>query len=208
VTDQTAREASPPVRGLGRPAGALAPRDVPEILRSLNGSLEVEIGMGNGHFLVEYARRDPARHIIGVERKRHRVIRALAKVDRSGITNASIVMGDAAAVLDLLPPSSVTAFHIYFLDPWPKSRHRKRRFLRRETVSLLLERLVPGGRILFATDMLDYFIQARILFVLCGATSADSEPPEETHLSVYSERFRQTGTPTYFAVARKPTAPG
>jgi tRNA (guanine-N7-)-methyltransferase len=141
---------------------------------------------------------------VGVERKRFRVVRALKKIETSGITNAAVVMGGAEAVLDLLPTSAVSAFHIYFLDPWPKSRHRKRRFLRRDTVSLLLDRLEPGGRVLFATDMLDYFMQARILFILCGAVSVDAEPPEESHLSVYSTRFRQSGTRTYFAVARKP----
>jgi tRNA (guanine-N(7)-)-methyltransferase len=186
------------------PDGALAPRDVLRLLRDAGGPVEVEIGMGGGHFLVEYARRNPSRFLIGVERKRHRVVRALKKVQTYGIRNAVVVMGDAQAVLDLLPSGSVAAFHVYFLDPWPKNRHRKRRFLRAETTSLLLDRLEPGGRVLFATDMLDYFMQTKMLFILCGATSADSEPPEETHLSVYATRFRESGTKTYFAVARKP----
>jgi tRNA (guanine-N7-)-methyltransferase len=161
--------------------------------------------MGNGHFLAEYARRSPDRFLLGVERKRHRVLRALRKLHAGSITNASVVLGSAEAVLDVLPEASVGAFHIYYLDPWPKTRHRKRRFLRRESVEILFRKLRPGGRVLFATDMLDYHIQAKILFVLCGAVTAGTEPPEEVHRSVYSERFRETGTPTYYVVARKPT---
>lgn len=186
---------------------ALIPAELPTVLSASTGELEVEIGMGNGHFLAEYARRNPDRFLLGVERKRHRVVRALKKLDTAALANARVVLGGAEAVLDALAPLSVGAFHIYFLDPWPKARHRKRRFLRRETVDILFRALRPGGRIYFATDMLDYFLQAKILFVLAGAVSTDSEPPEETHLSVYSARFRDTGTRTYYMVARKPTAP-
>lgn len=192
----------------GRPAGALFPDEIPDDLRSAHGELEVEIGTGNGHFLAVYAQRHPDRYILGVERKRHRVLRALKKLETLHIENARIVLGAAEAVLDVLRPGTVTAFHIYYLDPWPKARHRKRRFLRSETVGILLRTLAPAGRVYFATDMLDYFLQAKILFVLGGAVSARSEPPEETHLSVYSARFRDTGTKTYYLVARKPSYPG
>lgn len=188
------------------PAGAARPGELAALLReSPKGPLEVEIGMGGGHFLAEYARKHPSTLFLGIERKRHRVVRALRKVENAALTNVRVVMGDAENVVELLGAGSVAAFHLYFLDPWPKNRHRKRRLLRQRFVSLLFERLEPGGRILFATDMLDYLMQAKVLFLLCGATSVDPEPPEETHLSVYSTRFRESGTKTYFAVARKPT---
>lgn len=200
VSDQGVRRRSP--------EGALTPGELAQRLAEIRRPLEVEIGMGGGHFLVEYARRHPDVTFVGIERKRHRVLRALKKIDAARLPNARVVMGDAGALLDLLAPSSVSAFHIYFLDPWPKSKHRKRRFLRGDTVGLLLDRLEPDGRILFATDMLDYFIQTKILFILRGAVWSDSEPPEEAHLSVYSARFREAGTRTYFAAARKPTGSG
>jgi tRNA (guanine-N7-)-methyltransferase len=191
-----------------RPEGALLPPEVPTVLPTgASTELEVEIGMGNGHFLTEYARRHPDRFLLGIERKRHRVVRALKKLETGSLSNARVVLGGAEAVLEVLPPSSVAAFHIYFLDPWPKTRHRKRRFLRHTIVDTLLTALRPGGRICFATDMLDYYVQAKILFLLGGAVSTASEPPEETHLSVYSARFRDTGTRTYYLVARKPMGP-
>lgn len=194
--------------GRRRPEGALSPGEIRDWLSGLEDPLEVEIGMGGGHFLVEYARRHPEVAFVGIEKKRHRVVRALKKLDAAGLPHARIAMGDANALLDILAPASVSAFHIYFLDPWPKSRHRRRRFLRGETVGLLLDRLTPGGRVLFATDMLDYFIQTKILFILRGAVWSDAEPPEEAHLSVYAARFRDSGTTTYFAAARKPTGSG
>jgi len=189
---------------IARPPGAVFPHEIPDILREATGPLEVEIGMGNGHFLAEYASRNPGLFLLGVERKRHRVVRALKKLQTASIPNARVVLGGAENVLDVLGPATVEAFHVYFLDPWPKTRHRKRRFLRMETVGVMFRALRPGGRIHFMTDMLDYFLQAKILFLLSGAVSTESEPPVEAHHSVYAARFRDTGTPTHYVVARKP----
>ncbi len=161
--------------------------------------LEVEIGSGNGHFLAAYAKSHRDRHIVGIEKKRPRAAKALSKVNARGLENADIVRGRAEDVLDLLPPGSVHAFHIYFPDPWPKNRHRRRRFVRREAVDRIFDLLAPGGHVYFATDMRDYHLQARVLFALHGRYLPGPSAPQECFLSVFSDRFTRMGRPIHFA---------
>jgi tRNA (guanine-N7-)-methyltransferase len=58
-----------------------------------------------------------------------------------------------------VPAESVAGFHVYFPDPWPKKRHHKRRFVRKDNMAMLIERLKPGGTIQLATDHEGYFEQ-------------------------------------------------
>lgn len=180
------------------------PEEVPDILERID-VLEVEIGSGNGHFLAAYAAAHPDRHIVGVEKKRPRASKALAKINALSLENADMVLGRAEDVLRRLPPSSVRAFHIYFPDPWPKSKHRRRRFLRMHAVERIHALLEPGGHVYFATDMLDYLVQARVLFALHSAYAPGPSAPEECFLSVFSDRFTRMGRTIHFASWSKVT---
>ncbi len=87
------------------------------------------------------------------------------------------------------PPRSVDAFHIYFPDPWPKSRHRKRRFFTMERLNEMAERLCAGGRLHFGTDFLDYYLQAKVLVALHGGFRLTEEPaPQQVLSSMFSQR--------------------
>ena len=68
--------------------------------------LEVEIGCGNGHFLIEYCRFNPCTGFIGVEIKKKRCLKAQAKIERQRIKNAWVVYGGAEEVLGYLPDGS------------------------------------------------------------------------------------------------------
>ncbi len=151
---------------------------------------EVEIGCGNGHFLAAYAaeRRDTL--LIGIDLKGHRCRRAQEKADKRGFTHVHILQGAAEIFIRDLPPCSVDAFHIYFPDPWPKSRHRKRRFFTMENLQAMTERLRPGGRLHFGTDFFDYYLQAKVLVALHPLLRLTSEPaPEPVLSSIYGQRF-------------------
>lgn len=126
--------------------------------------LEIEIGCGNGIFLADYAAARPDTVCVGIDLKERRCQKAQRKVQRRGLRNAFVINGRAEEVIDRLPPGSVHAFHLYYPDPWPKARHRRRRFLRGEVLDRMVNALAAGGRILFATDFLDYHVQARVLF--------------------------------------------
>jgi tRNA (guanine-N7-)-methyltransferase len=132
--------------------------------------LEVELGSGNGQFLLHWAVAHPAVGLIGVERARKYLEMAAARAERAGILNVWFVHTTAEDLLfRCLAPGSVTAVHVYFPDPWPKNRHHKRRFFRSENVARVAEVLAPNGLLRVKTDHADY---ASLIGELLAAESA------------------------------------
>ena len=119
--------------------------------------LIVEIGFGNGDFLIHLAKTRPEQNIIGFEISSQSMGRAESKIEKLGLENVRPIHARAeTALAHLLAPESVLEFHINYPDPWFKKKHRRRRLIRRETVDLLASRLVLGGRLLLATDIIEY----------------------------------------------------
>ena len=169
------------------------------------GRLEVEIGCGNGIFLTDYAAARPHGVCLGIDLKGRRCEKAQRRVERRGLGNAFVINGRAEEVLADLPPGSVHAFHIYFPDPWPKNRHRRRRFLRGAVLDRMVDALAPDGRILFATDFLDYHVQARVLFAWHPALLLDdADAPRGADRSTFAVRLAGVGAGMRVACAYKP----
>jgi tRNA (guanine-N(7)-)-methyltransferase len=166
--------------------------------------LEVEIGCGNGHFLVEFCTRNPDVLFFGVEIKKKRCLKAVKKINRRGLENAFVIHGTGEEVIRLLPDGCVDAFHLYFPDPWPKSRHRRRRFLRLDNLTELLRSLKDNGLILVVTDFFDYYLHTKLLFILQpDLTLTQARPSESVLVSVYGQRFLDLGKPLRTLAARK-----
>jgi tRNA (guanine-N7-)-methyltransferase len=177
--------------------------------RPHTGGVEVEIGCGNGHFIAEYAARRPDTLMVGVEIKEKRCGRAREKADRRGLDNVVIVHGGAEGFIRDIRRGTVDAFHLYFPDPWPKSRHRKRRFFAMDNLCWLHDGLRPGGRLWFATDYFDYYVQAKVLVLAHGGFRLAPAPaPWEAWTSIYSRRFSGTRINLLTAVRRSPDEPG
>ncbi|NNM28589.1 MAG: tRNA (guanosine(46)-N7)-methyltransferase TrmB [Akkermansiaceae bacterium] len=120
--------------------------------------LEVDLGCGDGSFLLAMAREFPGRHFLGVERLLGRVRKVCRKADRDGLGNVRVLRLDARYCVEwLLPPGSVTRLHLLFPDPWPKARHHKRRLVNQGFLTALAAVLAPGGEFLFKTDHAEYF---------------------------------------------------
>lgn len=183
-------------------------KELRSALKASEGSqLEIEIGCGSGTFLTNYASRQPNSVFVGIDLKKNRCEKTRAKLRRHGLVNAFVINRRAEEVIEELPPGSVEAFHIYFPDPWPKARHRGRRFLRAGELNQMVEALVPGGRILFATDFLDYHVQARVLFAYHGELTLDhSTVPEGADLSSFAVRLAGVGAGMKVACAYKSRA--
>lgn len=171
---------------------------------AVDARLEIEIGCGNGMFLANYAAARPDSVCIGIDLKMRRCDKALQKVRRRGLDNAYVINVRAEELLDELRPGSVDTFHVYFPDPWPKARHRRRRLLRGEVLERMVEALVPNGRILFATDFLDYQIQARVLFAFHPELSLDNAvAPRGADRSTFAVRLAGVGAGMRMACAYK-----
>lgn len=128
-----------------------------ELLFPRVSPLIIEIGFGNGDFLVHLAQTNPDCNIIGLEISSGSMDRAEARITKRRLSNARAIHARAETALShLLEPQSVQAFHINNPDPWFKKKHHRRRLIKRGTVNLLTSRLSPGGLLHLATDILDY----------------------------------------------------
>jgi tRNA (guanine-N7-)-methyltransferase len=122
--------------------------------------LLIEIGFGNGLFLVDLARRRGNANIVGVEISLPSMRHAARKVQRAGLANVILIKDRAAAVLQsLCRPQSIDAVFINFPDPWPKKGHEGRRLINDNFLHLLATRLMPGGALDIATDHVEYAAQ-------------------------------------------------
>ncbi|HEX4198679.1 MAG TPA: tRNA (guanosine(46)-N7)-methyltransferase TrmB [Caulobacteraceae bacterium] len=137
---------------LGVPAGPFDPRTLAP------GAAEVwlEIGFGGGEHLAAQAERRPDVLMIGVEPFLNGVASALRHVDERGLANVRIVQGDARDIVGRLPDASLDRLFILFPDPWPKTRHHKRRLMQPDFIAELARAARPGARLRFVTDWRDY----------------------------------------------------
>jgi tRNA (guanine-N7-)-methyltransferase len=114
----------------------------------------MEIGFGKGLFLVGLARAYPEWHVVGLEVKRKLVMAALGRIEKAGVTNARILLGDARELLPrYVRPASLEALFLLFPDPWWKKKHYKRRMLSCEQLAEFAGRLRPGGLFLVRSDV-------------------------------------------------------
>jgi len=160
--------------------------------------LEVELGCGDASFLVEYARRNPAKNFIGVERLLGRLQKLDRKGRRAGLKNLRGVRIESAYFLEyLLPPHSAQALHVYFPDPWPKKKHRRHRLINELFPALARRALGPGGQVFFRTDDADYFQQMNEVFDAAKEFEKIGTPAELAEIITDFERdFNSQGIPT------------
>ncbi len=124
-------------------------------------SLEVELGSGEAHFLVERARAIPGSTFLGVEIRREMVERANDYCRKLAIANVQSVFANISQDLPrLLPRGSVDRFHLNFPDPWWKSRQRKRRVVAPGLAEDLYQALAPGGEVFVQTDIFEIALDA------------------------------------------------
>ena len=117
----------------------------------------VEIGFGMGEATAAIASSLADKNFIGIEVHTPGVGALLKLIGENNIGNLRIIQHDAVEVLtNMIVDASVAGFHIFFPDPWPKKRHRKRRLIQPEFVKLLVHKLTPGGSVHLATDWEDY----------------------------------------------------
>jgi len=166
--------------------------------------LEVELGSGDGSFLAEYARLQPERNFIGVERLLGRIRKLDRKGQRAGLTNLRGVRIECSYFLEyLLPPGSAVALHVYFPDPWPKRKHRRHRLINERFPALARQALAPGGRVYLRTDDKDYFEQMLHVFGADAGFQAVEAPDQLTALLTDFEKdFTAQGVKTLRAAYR------
>lgn len=117
----------------------------------------VELGFGMGHTLVTLAKMQPQYQFLGIEVHKAGIGHLAMTLHEESISNVRIAPYDAMDVLQHgVPPASLAGMNVFFPDPWPKARHKKRRLIQPDFVRLVVSRLRSGGWIHLATDWEDY----------------------------------------------------
>jgi tRNA (guanine-N7-)-methyltransferase len=120
--------------------------------------VEFEIGAGKGTFLLGIAQALPDHNYIGIEWARAYAEFAADRLRRHQTANARMVHGEAAWWIRChIPDASLVAVHVYFPDPWPKTRHHKRRLVQLPFLKEVHRILLPGGKLRLVTDHAAYF---------------------------------------------------
>lgn len=117
----------------------------------------LEIGFGMGDSLLQQALQYPENNYLGIEVHRPGIALMLTQIEKFKLKNIKVIYGDATEILArFTPKNSFDLVQIFFPDPWPKTRHHKRRLVQTKFIQLLHEKLKLNGKLHLATDWQDY----------------------------------------------------
>ena len=171
-----------------------------------SAELVLEIGFGDGAFLIDQAKREPERNFLGIEVAWEPINRLFKGLEKEGITNVRVIRSDAALVLErVLPPDCLSKIIINHPDPWPKERHWPRRLIQNEFLELLASCTKPGSQLRIATDHADYanWISDKLgsQDYFSNTLSADRVEELEGHLVTrYQSKAQKDGIPNNFFI--------
>lgn len=172
--------------------------------------VEVEIGPGKGSFLFARALNTPERNFFAVEVNKRRAFRLAYRIERDNVSNLRAIHGDMRCLIRTsLWPGRVSVYHLYFPDPWWKRRHRQRRLFHVDFATALAQTVLPGGKILLASDVYEYFVQ--IVQQFSSISELQQFPWERDHVTTkgkpiltdFERKFRELGQPIYYAGFQK-----
>jgi tRNA (guanine-N7-)-methyltransferase len=204
---------SPPLGGEGRVRGMTREKYEPLVFGEFFGNanpVELEIGCGKGKFLVARSMENPETNFLGIDRVSKFMNIGKTRAQKRALPNIRFIRAEARSFLtEAIAAGSVSIFHIYFPDPWPKRRHQVRRVFTPELLALLHARLVPGGLVEVATDDKDYFAAMKKTI---AATAQLWENVRETmnerildgmNKTSYEIKWAAEGRPLYYAELKK-----
>lgn len=195
--------------GLRIPPGSVNPASLKPDAREI----WLEIGFGGGEHMAAQAARAPDILILGAEPFLNGVASAVRHIDEQALTNVRLQDGDVRELIARLPDACLDRVFILFPDPWPKSRHHKRRLVQSETVADLARLLKPGGRLRFASDVAHYVdwalevISANPAFAWTADRASDWRTPPADHITTrYEEKRLGDCAPVFLDFTRSSTS--
>lgn len=177
---------------------------------ALAGETWLEIGFGGGEHMAAQAGRHPEVTILGAEPFVNGVASAVRHVEEGGLRNVRILHGDARELVTALPDQSIARVFVLFPDPWPKTRHHKRRIINPVMLQELARVLKPGGTLRFATDVAGYAdwalerVLASALFDWPARRADDWRRPPADHVTTrYEEKKLGDCAPVFLDFVRR-----
>ena len=162
--------------------------------------IRIEIGCGKGDFIVGTAAKEPDVNFLALEKVSDVLMLAAEKVKKSELSNIRVCCVDAKELAEIFPEGSIDRIYLNFSDPWPKSRHEKRRLTYRTFLEIYKKILKPDGAVYFKTDnrgLFDFSLEEfkefgmrleKLTFVL-----HNSEYMEGNVMTEYESRFSGMG---------------
>jgi tRNA (guanine-N7-)-methyltransferase len=182
--------------------------------------LVLEVGAGNGEFLVELAARNPDIDFVAIELRYKRCVLVAKKLVGRGLTNAVICRYHAAFLDDLFDDGELAGVWMNHPDPWPKERHEKNRLVSRWFLEDVARLVAPGGfyhlksdhrpNVDRAVEVLDQGPDGepaeRLPFDVVGraedVTRGPAPWPDDIE-TLFQSRFRKKGEPVYAVALRR-----
>lgn len=165
----------------------------------------VEIGYGGGEHLARQAAENPKTGFIGCEVFTGGIGKMVQTIAGQELRNIRLFTDDALKLLVQLPEGSIDEVYLLYPDPWPKTRHHKRRFVSPTTLGKLARVIREGGKFHFATDIEDYANWTLAHIVRQPLFSFEPERPGSWHepypgwkATRYEQKARREGRMTSF----------
>lgn len=173
--------------------------------------IHIEIGMGKGQFIMQFAKDHPDINYIGIERYSSVLLRALQKMEVEPLPNIRFLCMDASMITEVFDKEEVAKIYLNFSDPWPKERHAKRRLTSRQFFERYDKILAGNGVVEFKTDNDDLFAFSMEEVAEAGWTldahtfdlHHDPVLNEGNVMTEYEEKFSSLGHPIHKLIARR-----
>ncbi|MGI6010668.1 MAG: tRNA (guanosine(46)-N7)-methyltransferase TrmB [Ruminococcus sp.] len=176
------------------------------------GSLEIEVGMGKGRFIMDMARLHPEVNYVGIEMYDSVLLRAIQKREQAeSLANLYFLRVDARELPEIFEKDEIDKIYLNFSDPWPKDRHAKRRLTSRQFLHRYDQILKKEGTLEFKTDNRDLFEfsieEAKSsgweILVCTFDLHSDCELCRDNVMTEYEEKFSSMGNPICKMIIRR-----
>lgn len=173
--------------------------------------VHVEVGTGKGQFIHGMAKANPDINFIGIELHESVLVSVLEKLIEEPLPNIRITAADANHLTNIFQDDEIDFVYLNFSDPWPKTRHEKRRLTFRTFLAQYEQIMKSNGRIQLKTDNRGLFEYSLVSFSQYGMmleeVQVDLHQEEDNIPNVrteYEEKFSSRGQPIYRCVANFP----
>jgi len=180
------------------------PLDLSKVFGNKN-EVVLEIGFGDGDFLIEMADRHPEKNFLGIEIKTKRFKIAVKSTQHKNNENLRFLhMNANIAVEELFFEDVFSLIYINFPDPWPKDRHLKHRIVNPEFLASLSKILKKDGVLEIASDHKDYISHSFDVFKNISYFKSQYPPPGYLHNlpnrphTKYERSFRKEGREIFY----------
>ncbi|GMQ82256.1 MAG: tRNA (guanosine(46)-N7)-methyltransferase TrmB [Rhodothermia bacterium] len=184
-----------------RPSDLTFPLDTASLFQR-SGPLVLEIGFGDGNYLVRLGQENQSWNILGVEMSMGSMWRAYRRMKRERVSNVRLFHGDARFIVrDTIAPRTLKKVFVNFPDPWPREKHWGNRLLQSSFFELVSTRLEDGGSIALTTDHAEYFEFAQREAIRSGVFDVEEgKAPKDTLLTKYAVKWQEQKKPIYYTL--------